>query len=123
MTNVKDGELKGLKIPSGDFFGDCITTTGEKPKPTSPRQRNECEAMRILNNKFNAENKYGITVTLQRWRRVEVLLRRRQRRIRRQEATQRPAHARVEHPRLLRHGGSCSPWRKATRRPGSTPLT
>lgn len=61
MADVKDSDLNGLKISVGDFFGDCIDEVGTETDVT--KATNECQAMRILNNKFNAENPYGITVT------------------------------------------------------------
>lgn len=61
VSAVSDADLNGVKITVGDFFGDCVDSVGTETDVA--KATNECEAMRILNNKFNADNKYGITVT------------------------------------------------------------
>lgn len=60
VSGVSDSDLEGLTITVGDFFGDCIDAVGDKTDLTGAAT--ECETMRILNNKFNAENDLGITV-------------------------------------------------------------
>lgn len=60
VAGVPDDALDGLTITVGDFFGDCVDAVGDETDPTVGTT--ECETMRILNNKFNAENPYGITV-------------------------------------------------------------
>jgi multiple sugar transport system substrate-binding protein len=60
LAAVTDDALEGLTITVGDFFGDCTDAVGDETDPTVGTT--ECETMRILNNKFNAENPWGITV-------------------------------------------------------------
>ncbi|WP_155855290.1 extracellular solute-binding protein [Actinotalea ferrariae] len=60
LAAVTDDDLEGLTITVGDFFGDCVDAVGDETDPTVGTT--ECETMRILNNKFNAENPWGITV-------------------------------------------------------------
>ncbi|MGV8910769.1 MAG: extracellular solute-binding protein [Propionicimonas sp.] len=60
-AKVTDADLQGVKINLGDFFGDCIDAVGGETDVS--KASTECEAMRILTNKFNAENKWGITVS------------------------------------------------------------
>lgn len=60
LAAVTDEDLDGLTITVGDFFGDCVDAVGDETDPAVGTT--ECETMRILNNKFNAENPYGITV-------------------------------------------------------------
>jgi len=64
VADVKEADLKGATITVGDFFGDCIDAVGTKTDLSD--SQTECETMRILNNKFNAENPSGITVNLRR---------------------------------------------------------
>ncbi|MGV8845297.1 extracellular solute-binding protein [Tessaracoccus sp.] len=60
IAAVTDEELTGTTISLARMFGDCEeTTTGVTD---TAKATNECEAIQILTNKFNAENKYGITV-------------------------------------------------------------
>lgn len=60
IADVTDAQLDGVEITVGDFFGDCIDAVGDKTDLSGAQT--ECETMRILNNKFNAENTLGITV-------------------------------------------------------------
>lgn len=60
-VEVTDADLQGVQISVSDFFGDCIDDVGSETDVT--KASTECQSMRILNNKFNAENKLGITVT------------------------------------------------------------
>lgn len=60
VSDVTDSDLKGVTITVGDFFGDCIDAVGDNTDLSGAQT--ECETMRILNNKFNAENEFGITV-------------------------------------------------------------
>ncbi len=60
VADVTEADLKGTTITVGDFFGDCIDAVGGKTDLSN--SQTECETMRILNNKFNAENALGITV-------------------------------------------------------------
>ena len=60
-VEVSDADLQGVQITVGDFFGDCIDAVGSETDVT--KASTECQSMRILNNKFNAENEWGITVT------------------------------------------------------------
>lgn len=60
-ADVTDADLEGVSITLGDFFGDCIDAVGAETDVT--KASTECQSMRILNNKFNAENQWGITVT------------------------------------------------------------
>ncbi|WP_225755532.1 ABC transporter substrate-binding protein [Actinotalea sp. Marseille-Q4924] len=60
LAAVTDDDLEGLTITVGDFFGDCVDAVGDETDPAVGTT--ECETMRILNNKFNAENPWGITV-------------------------------------------------------------
>jgi multiple sugar transport system substrate-binding protein len=60
VGDVADSDLQGVTITVGDFFGDCIDAVGDKTDLSGAQT--ECETMRILNNKFNAENDLGITV-------------------------------------------------------------
>lgn len=60
LADVTDDQLEGVTISVGDFFGDCVDAVQGKTDPAEAQT--ECESMRILNNKFNAENPYGITV-------------------------------------------------------------
>ena len=53
-------QLDGTTIQMARMFGDCEeTTTGVTD---TSKAANECEAIQILTNKFNAENEFGITV-------------------------------------------------------------
>lgn len=56
VADVADADLEGVSITVGDFFGDCIDAVGDKTDLSDAQT--ECETMRILNNKFNAENSY-----------------------------------------------------------------
>lgn len=60
LPDVSDADLQGVTITVGDFFGDCLDAVRGETDPS--KATTECESMRILNNKFNAENPYGITV-------------------------------------------------------------
>lgn len=60
-AGVTDAQLQGVQITVGDFFGDCVDEVGTETDAS--KAGTECQAMRILNNKFNAENEWGITVT------------------------------------------------------------
>lgn len=60
IADVTESDLDGVTITVGDFFGDCIDAVGDKTDLSGAQT--ECETMRILNNKFNAENTFGITV-------------------------------------------------------------
>jgi multiple sugar transport system substrate-binding protein len=60
-AEVTDDQLEGVEITVADFFGDCIDAVAGNTDVSTATT--ECESMRILNNKFNEENPYGITVT------------------------------------------------------------
>lgn len=61
MLAVTDDELSGTEISLGRMFGDCEETTQGVTDPA--KATNECEAIQILTNQFNAENTWGIKVT------------------------------------------------------------
>ncbi len=60
VNDVTDDQLEGLTLSVGDFFGDCVDAVADQTDPSVGTT--ECETMRILNNKFNADNPHGITV-------------------------------------------------------------
>lgn len=60
LAEVTADQLEGVTVTVGDFFGDCIDAVGDTTDLAGAQT--ECETMRILNNKFNAENEHGITV-------------------------------------------------------------
>lgn len=60
IADVSDADLQGRTITLARFFGDCLETTqgvADISKATT-----ECEAIQILTNAFEAENKWGIKV-------------------------------------------------------------
>lgn len=61
ITSVTDAQLKGTKISLARFFGDCSSTVGTSTDLSAAV--GECPTIQTLTNKFNAENKWGITVT------------------------------------------------------------
>ncbi|MDR2975111.1 MAG: hypothetical protein LBV00_10460 [Propionibacteriaceae bacterium] len=61
IAAVTDDQLKGQEISLGRMFGDCEETTQGVTDPA--KATNECEAIQILTNKFNAENTWGLKVT------------------------------------------------------------
>ena len=63
ITKVKDSQLKGVKIATADFFGDCSDALGKNTDLA--KAVDECSTFQTLINKFNADNKFGITVTQQ----------------------------------------------------------
>ncbi|MGN6242133.1 MAG: extracellular solute-binding protein [Motilibacteraceae bacterium] len=63
VASVTESQLKGVSISTADFFGDCSDAIGDNTDLA--KAVDECSTFQTLINKFNAENKYGITVTQQ----------------------------------------------------------
>src|SRR3712207_4485063 len=60
LAGVTAEQLKGSTIKLARFFGDCDNTTTGVTDVT--KAKSECEAIQILTNAFNADNKHGIKV-------------------------------------------------------------
>ncbi|WP_026459305.1 extracellular solute-binding protein [Schaalia vaccimaxillae] len=60
IEDVSDEDLQGKTITLARFFGDCLETT--KGVTDISKATTECEAIQILTNAFEAENKWGIKV-------------------------------------------------------------
>lgn len=60
IRNVSDEKLHGTKIELARFFGDCTAEVGNNTDLS--KAVGECATIQTLTNKFNAENKWGITV-------------------------------------------------------------
>lgn len=60
VAEVTAEQLEGTKIQLARFFGDCEDAT--KGVTDVSQAVGECEVIQILTNKFNDENKFGITV-------------------------------------------------------------
>ncbi len=61
LAAVKASDLKGTNLRLARFFGDCEDST--KGVTDVAKATNECEAIQILTNAYNAENTNGIEVT------------------------------------------------------------
>jgi multiple sugar transport system substrate-binding protein len=61
IAAVTDEQLQGTSIDLARFFGDCTDTVGDSTDTAGVV--GECATIQTLTNKFNAENKWGITVT------------------------------------------------------------
>ncbi len=60
LAAVTAEQLKGSTIRLARFFGDCDNTTNGVTDVA--KAKTECEAIQILTNAFNADNKHGIKV-------------------------------------------------------------